>query len=213
MRLEEELKYYESQLLFMLSKVRQMIQMAQEAIKTNDKEKALNIIEMDDVVNHVDEEINHRASEMLSLLQPVAKDLRAIIAGIKISTDIERIGDYAKNVGRYVIKNDALSENVINLTVKLIDQVLHQLDDLYEALKTSDVKAAYIIPDNDQKVDDAFLEAVTYIEDKIQANSKDFKYPVFLISMLRNLERAGDHVKNICESIIYKTKGQHIDFG
>lgn len=214
MRLEDELIQFESQILFMLKKVRQMFQLAQEALRTHDKEKALSVIEMDDYINHLDEDINHQATEMLSLLQPVAKDLRSIIAGIKISTDIERIGDYAKNVGRYVIKNQSQnSQELINLTLNVVDHVMHQLDDMYDALENNDADAAYRIPDGDDKIDDAFLKTLVFIEEKIHNNAQEFNYPVRLVTMLRSLERAGDHVKNICESLIYKVKGQHIDFG
>lgn len=214
MRLEDELNQYESQLLFMLKKVRNMFSLAQEALTNHDKEIALNLIEMDDFVNHLDEDINHQATEMLSLLQPVAKDLRSIIAGIRLSTDIERIGDYAKNIGRYVIKNNEdHSDELTTLTNKIIDAILYQIDSVYEALKNDDVEAAYRIPDEDERIDKAFIETIVFIEEKIHANPDEFKYPVRLITMLRSLERAGDHIKNICESLIYKSKGQHIDFG
>lgn len=214
MRLEDELQQYESQLLFMLKKVRQMFQICQEALIQHDKEKALQVVEMDDYVNHLDEDINHQATEMLSLLQPVAKDLRSIIAGIKLATDIERIGDYAKSVGRFVIKNQPISDEVADLTVKLIEEVMKQLDQVYTALQNNDIEAAYRIPEDDQHIDDAFMDAVHYIEEKIhQSSDTQLQYPVRLITMLRSLERAGDHIKNICESLIYKVKGQHIDFG
>lgn len=212
-RLDEELMQYEKQLLFMLNKVTQMFMGAKDALDTHDKEMALGIIEMDDYVNHLDEDINHQATEMLSLLQPVAKDLRSIIAGIKLSTDIERIGDYAKNIGRFIIKNDALSTELVDYTNKIIDAILQQLNDVYVALETNDIEAAYQIPDGDEKIDKAFIATVQYIEEEIHMDPQHFKYPVRLITMLRSLERAGDHVKNICESLIYKIKGQHIDFG
>lgn len=213
MRLEDELMQYEKQLLFMLKKVRQMFLLSKEALLKHDKSIALQIIEMDDYVNHLDEDINHQATEMLSLLQPVAKDLRSIIAGIRLSTDIERIGDYAKNIGRYVIKNEELSDNLTELTNNIIDAVISQIDNVYLALEQNDVDAAYRIPEDDEKIDKAFIKAIVFVEDKIHADPENFKYPVRLISMLRSLERAGDHVKNICESLIYKVKGQHIDFG
>lgn len=213
MRLEEELVAYEQQLQFMLKKVTQMFELGKKALSDSDKEVALSIIEMDDYVNHLDEDINHQATEMLSLLQPVAKDLRSIIAGIRLSTDIERIGDYAKNIGRFVIKNESMSEELTTLTNRIIDAILAQLSDVLTALEKNDLDAAYKIPENDSKIDAAFIETIHYIEDKIHQDPLNFKYPVRLITMLRSLERAGDHVKNICESLIYKLKGQHIDFG
>lgn len=215
MRLEEELKNYDLQLINMLKRVKTMLDMSKESLQNSDKSKALNIIEMDDYINHLDEDINNHASIMLSLLQPVAKDLRQIIAGIKISTDIERIGDYAKTVGRFVIRSEGISEDIVVYTDAIIDLLIQQLDDTILCLHTLDINLAYEIPLKDQKVDEVFVNAINYIEKKIheEATLEDFHYPIRLVSTFRSLERAGDHIKNICEAIIYRIKGQHIDFG
>ena len=215
MRLEEELKNYDLQLINMLKRVKTMLDMSKESLQNSDKSKALNIIEMDDYINHLDEDINNHASIMLSLLQPVAKDLRQIIAGIKISTDIERIGDYAKTVGRFVIRSEGISEDIVVYTDAIIDLLIQQLDDIILCLHTLDINLAYEIPLKDQKVDEVFVNAINYIEKKIheEATLEDFHYPIRLVSTFRSLERAGDHIKNICEAIIYRIKGQHIDFG
>ncbi len=215
MRLEDELLAYDTQLINMLKKVKTMLVMSKEALQNSDKSKALSIIEMDDYINHLDEDINNHASIMLSLLQPVAKDLRQVIAGIKIATDIERIGDYAKSVGRFVIKSDEISKDISAYTDTIIDLLIQQLDETILCLLTLDIKLAYEIPLKDQKIDDAFVNAINYIERKIHEEStlENFHYPIRLVSTFRSLERAGDHIKNICESIIYRVKGQHIDFG
>ena len=215
MRLEDELLAYDTQLINMLKKVKTMLVMSKEALQNSDKSKALSIIEMDDYINHLDEDINNHASIMLSLLQPVAKDLRQVIAGIKIATDIERIGDYAKSVGRFVIKSDEISKDISAYTDTIIDLLIQQLDETILCLLTLDINLAYEIPLKDQKIDDAFVNAINYIERKIHEEStlENFHYPIRLVSTFRSLERAGDHIKNICESIIYRVKGQHIDFG
>ncbi len=215
MRLEDELLAYDTQLINMLKKVKTMLVMSKEALQNSDKSKALSIIEMDDYINHLDEDINNHASIMLSLLQPVAKDLRQVIAGIKIATDIERIGDYAKSVGRFVIKSDEITKDISAYTDTIIDLLIQQLDETILCLLTLDINLAYEIPLKDQKIDDAFVNAINYIERKIHEEStlENFHYPIRLVSTFRSLERAGDHIKNICESIIYRVKGQHIDFG
>ncbi len=215
MRLEEELMTYDVQLVNMLKKVKTMLEMAKDTLRNSDKSKALSIIEMDDYINHLDEDINNHATIMLSLLQPVAKDLRQIISGIKIATDIERIGDYAKTVGRFVIKSDAITNDISVYTDSIIDLLIQQLDETILCLQTLDINLAYEIPLKDQKIDEAFIHAINYIEKKIheEATLENFNYPIRLVSTFRSLERAGDHIKNICEAIIYRIKGQHIDFG
>ncbi len=70
------------------------------------KERELEIIQADDRINHMEEEINDLAIESLALLAPVASDLRKVIGTIKIATELERIGDYAKNIAKFLIKQD-----------------------------------------------------------------------------------------------------------
>ena len=97
MKMDESLALFQALIIEMYRKVRLMHQMALEVIHTGDKEKALQLIRMDDFVNHMEEEVNDQAQSVLALLSPVASDLRKVIAGIKIASDLERIGDYAKN--------------------------------------------------------------------------------------------------------------------
>ena len=103
-KIDTELALFQDSILSMSDKVRRMYLWALEVLRTGNKEKALAIIELDEFVNNDEEEVNDRGLEVLSLLSPVASDLRIVIAGIKIASDIERIGDYAKNIARYVIK-------------------------------------------------------------------------------------------------------------
>ena len=88
--------------------------------------------------------------------------------------------------------------------------MIQQLDDTILCLHTLDINLAYEIPLKDQKVDEAFVNAINYIEKKIheEATLEDFHYPIRLVSTFRSLERAGDHIKNICEAIIYRIKSQ-----
>ncbi|NLC41776.1 MAG: phosphate signaling complex protein PhoU [Erysipelothrix sp.] len=213
MRLEEKLHAYDELILLMAERVRQMFTLSREALNTSDKEKALVIVEMDDYVNHFDEDINLRATEMLSLFQPVAKDLRAIIAGIKIATDLERIGDYAKSIARFIVRNDKLDESTLKSCNELFEIAITQYDLMLQALRTNDLKLAFQVPEEDEKLDAGFIRIVMEIEESIQTRELEWKIPLKIASLLRNLERSGDHTKNICESIIYKVKGQHIDFG
>lgn len=213
MRLEEKLTNYDELIILMAQRVRQMFVLSKEALNEADKEKALMIVEMDDYVNHFEEDINLKATEMLSLYQPVAKDLRAIIAGIKIGTDLERIGDYAKSIARFIVRNEPLDEFILNSANELFDIAVAQFDLAVIALRDNDVKVAFKVPEEDEKLDAAFIKTITEIEEGIYEREKDWKVPLKIAALLRNLERAGDHTKNICESLIYRVKGQHIDFG
>lgn len=210
MRLDSKLQEFDQDLLVMASRVRKSFSYVLEALVDFDKEKALTVIELDDYVNHDEKTINDTAIETLSLLQPVAKDLRLIIGGIKIANDLERIGDYAKNIARYIIKNN-ISDAKLNDEIHQVgEQFIHYFDDVMDVLKDKDLKYAYEVAVKDEILDSAIDKIIYRIADKAQ---KDFSYSVEELNILRNVERAGDHGKNICEHIIYIVKGHHVDFG
>ena len=213
MKMDDSLAYFQDLIIEMYRKVRAMHVIALEIIKSGDKEKALQLIKMDDFVNHYEEEINDQAQEVLALLSPVATDLRKVIAGIKIASDLERIGDYAKNIAEYIIKNGPLDQEFI---VQQADQIgsafIEMLDQTMEAYANGDVKKAYAIPQQDEQINEMFARLSLQIDDRIHAG-ENLGAVVPLVGMLRNFERAGDHTKNLCEHLIYQVKGQHIDFG
>ncbi len=209
-KLDEALTMYQVIIQEMAHKVRKMHVLALEIIETGDKEKALTIIKYDEFVNHYEEEINDKAQEMLSLLAPVATDLRVIIAGIKTANDLERIGDYAKNIARFVIKNGALNQQISAKAQEIGKLFLDMFDHTMEAYQEKDVKSALVIPDEDDKINDLFNTLNKDLQDA--ANNKEMlKSIIPVVGLLRNFERAGDHTKNICEHLIFLVKNQHID--
>jgi len=211
-RIDTEIQSFKEEILLMSQKVRKMFIMAIEVLHTGNKEKALSVVELDEYVNNTNEEVNDKAVEVLSLLAPVASDLRIIIAGIKIATDLERIGDYAKAIARFVIKNDDLDEQILTHVDHIGDKFIAFFDETMLAYANRDVKLALDLPSRDDEIDAAFKNMISYIE-VLTEEKKDITHLVPTIGMLRNIERAGDHTKNICENIIYEVKGQHYDFG
>lgn len=211
-RIDVEISEFKEEILLMSQKVRKMFVLALEVLHTGNKEKALSIVELDEYVNNANEEINDKAVEVLSLLAPVASDLRIVIAGIKISTDLERIGDYAKSIARFVIKNDDLDPQLLPFVDPIGNKFITFFDETMLSYANRDVKLALDLPSRDDEIDSEFKKMISHIE-KLTEEKKDITALVPTIGMLRNIERAGDHTKNICENIIYEIKGQHYDFG
>jgi len=211
-RIDTEIQVFKEEILLMSQRVRKMFVIAIEVLHTGNKEKALSVVELDEYVNNANEEINDKAVEVLSLLAPVASDLRIVIAGIKIATDLERIGDYAKAIARFVIKNDDLDQQLLKNVDTIGEKFIHFFDETMKAYADRDVKLALDLPSRDDEIDAAFKSLINHIED-LYNQKKDISHLVPTIGMLRNIERAGDHTKNICENIIYEIKGQHYDFG
>ena len=211
-RIDTEIEVFKEDIILMSQRVRKMFLTAIEVLHTGNKEKALSVVELDDYVNNANEEINEKAVEVLSLLAPVASDLRIVIAGIKIATDLERIGDYAKAIARFVIKNDDLDPKLLANIDILGDKFISFFDETMDAYARRDVKLALDLPSRDDEIDAAFKSLINYLEDMYNQH-QNITNLIPTIGMLRNIERAGDHTKNICENIIYEVKGQHYDFG
>ena len=213
MKMDESLAAFQALILQMYRKVKTMHELALDILRSGDKEKALQLIDMDDFVNHLEEEINDQAQTVLALLSPVATDLRKVIAGIKIASDLERIGDYAKNIADYVIKKGPAEPPFVGEQAEAIGRLfLEMLDAAMDAYQKEDVAQAYQIPRQDEQINDQFAELSGQIETAVMQGMQ-MEHVVPLVAMLRNFERAGDHTKNICEHLIYQVKGQHIDFG
>lgn len=210
-KIDKELDAMESTLIKMGKKVIAMHERTISLFEKNDREIALGIISKDDFVNNLEEEVNDIALDSLALLSPVASDLRRVIAAIKIASELERIGDYAKNIAAYMIKHDIEDPYVIDYATKMEEHLLEMLCRTMEAYENRNIDLAFEIPEQDKVIDQLFFE----LKEKLKEHEDIEAYRhIFSISaMLRNMERAGDHTINICEHIIYLIKGQHYDFG
>lgn len=210
MKIDDQIKNCEELTILMAKQVRQMMDQALIALLNDEKEKALFVIENDAHINNLELEINEHAIQILSLLQPVASDLRRVVVSIKIANDLERIGDYAKNIARYVIKNQSFPENLKADANEIMSFFFESFDTMIQVVQQADVSLAYQVADMDEKMDEAFGKLVNKIEASLERKEK---ISVSTIALLRNIERAGDHTKNICEHVIYRVKAQYVDFG
>jgi phosphate transport system protein len=209
MKLDDQITQLNELILLMAYQVRMMMTTAVQALIKTDHDKALYVVEQDAILNHYEVEVNEIAIQALSLLQPVAKDLRSLISAIKIANELERIGDYAKNIARFVIKRQVFPSSIEADALDLINVFLAQFEETIEVLKNPDANLAYQTGLKDEILDKRFIELV----DKIDALPTSERISVATIGILRNVERAGDHSKNVCEHIIYRTKSQFIDLG
>lgn len=210
-KIEKELDEMEAALLLMGKKTIAMHERILMILDQFDQNIALELIQGDDRINHLEEEVNDLAISALALLSPVASDLRRIVAGIKIASELERIADYAKNTAIYLIKHNDIDELILTCAKAMEEAFLHMLEAAMQAYIDNDGNAAFEIPSQDAQIDEIAaslfstlyeLDDVTRLKQCLQASM-----------ILRSMERSGDHTKNICEHIIYLIKGQHYDFG
>lgn len=209
MKLDDQIIQLNELILIMAYQVKMMMTTAVDALIKSDQDKALYVVEQDALLNHYEVEVNEIAIQALSLLQPVAKDLRFLISAMKIANELERIGDYAKNIARFVIKKQVLPQSIDDDALSLVNQFLANFDEAIEVLKHPEANLAYQVALKDELLDKRLIQLV----EKIDALPANERVSVATIGILRNVERAGDHTKNVCEHIIYRTKSQFIDLG
>ncbi|MGA0875422.1 MAG: phosphate signaling complex PhoU family protein, partial [Bacilli bacterium] len=169
------------------------------------------IIKRDEQVNNLDELINETVLSFMATQAPVAKDLRASIAMIRVANDVERIGDYAKTISEFIILTKPLY-------APFKADMDHMFDDFLKMFKAATdlffkpvLEETYNIANQDQFIDAKLKKAFHDIPKVVTTDNVLSVMDTF--NILRTLERAGDHTKNICEAVIFKLKGKKIDLG
>ena len=185
-----------------------------EALRDYDMDKASDVIQNDQIVDDLNLKIEKRCMRLLALQQPMAKDLRLIIAILKIGIDLERIGDMGVDIARVVIhsKNKVHVKRLENIPL-MAEKSRQMLAQAEKAFRENDAELARETTKGDYEVD-ALYEKVRDSLFRIIAENPtliDDAMPLFLVN--RHLERIGDHVCNICESIIYmvEAKREHLN--
>lgn len=185
-----------------------------KALKENDKELALKIIKKDSVINELNDEINNEAVILIAKQSPVAIDLRTIITIIKISTEIERIADYTKNISNYILAfNTSNCEGIQSLNnefikaISILTNMINKTMDSYENESLEDAKVAATL---DDEIDNIYKSNLKKFVQGIKKTENEQEIDQYLQAIMVNkhLERAGDHVTNIVEEVMYYIKGK-----
>lgn len=214
MNLDESLELLETSVYKMGEKVIHQHENCLSILNSHSKDLALEIVKTDDFVNRLEEDINNQAIKAFALLNPVASDLRRVLVTIKIASELERIGDYAKGLASFIIKDrDPDEEAITHYAIAMESLVIDMLKKAMKMYKERDLDMAFEIPKMDDDIDNMFTEfknSLTHIDTAADLTSKQVFY---LSGLFRNIERSGDHIINICEHTIYLCKGIQYDFG
>ncbi len=211
LKTETELKEIENHLVEMGQLVRSMHVDIKKALEIKDSKLALDVIKRDEVVNNLDEMINEKALALLATQAPVARDLRSVIAMIRTATDIERIGDYAKSIGDFIILSKPLYVPFKEYIDGMFGTFIEMFDEAVAIFIKNENEKVTKIVQKDQLIDNKLKKAWSIVNATISQN--DVLSVLDTFSILRIYERAGDHTKNICEAVIFKVKGKKIDLG
>ena len=182
------------------------------AISRRDVSLAQSVITRDARLDEIEADIERRAIRLIALRQPVADDLRRTVAALKISMNLERCGDLAKNIAKRALVI-AESDPITPLTrsiERMGELVTSRLKDVLDALAARDVDRARGVWQRDQEVDEhydaIFRELLTYM----MGDPRTIASCAHLLFVAKNLERIGDHATNIAEIITYEITGEHM---
>lgn len=212
---DEELARLDQLIAEMAGQVKTLLTESVTSLVNNDDKLAKSVIKADKGIDALQVAIDKQATMLLALRQPMAADLRTIIASLRVSNDLERMGDYAKNISKRTItlskvlmmKATARSvQRMSALTGDMISAVL-------EAWLQRDVELALKVIHSDEEVDllhtSLFREILTYmIEDP-----RNITACTHLMFISKNIERVGDHATNIAEQLYFVVEGKSFDEG
>lgn len=208
---ETELDLLKQTLLRMAGKAEAMIHKSVQALVQRDMSLSEEIPHIEDDVNRLQLEIDDRAFKLLALRQPMAHDLRLIIAAMKISGDLERIADQAVNIqeNTKILLQFPLLKPLIDIP-KMAEIATDMLRDSLDAFVESDAAKARMVVTRDDEVDglknQVFRELLTYMI----SDPRTIQVGLQLILVARHLERIADHATNIAEDVVYLVEAKDI---
>ncbi len=189
-----------------------MLANAIQSLVKGDTELAQRVIATDPKLDLLEREIEEKAILTIARRQPMAIDLRALVSAIRIASDIERIGDLAKNVGKRVVAIDGqfAPQKIVGGVIHISDLALDRLHRVLDAYAHRDVEAAMAVWNQDEEIDQLynslFRELLTYMME----DPRNIGFCAHLLFSAKNIERIGDHATNIAETIKYLVTGETV---
>jgi phosphate transport system protein len=210
----KRLREIQDDIIVMGSMVSKAIIRSVEALKNRDLELARHIIDDDQKVNNKRFEIEEKCIELIATQQPMASDLRIIIAIFNITTEIERIGDYAVGIARIVIMigDEPPLKPLIDIP-RMAEQTADMLRRSLDAFINRDAEAARKIATEDDLVDQLYDQVFRELLTFMAEDPKTITRATRLMWTAHNLERAADRVTNICERVVFVVTGKMEEIG
>jgi phosphate transport system protein len=183
-----------------------------KALDKHDLALAGRVVADDGKIDALQREIEEKAVLTIARRQPMAVDLREIVGALRVSNDLERIGDLAKNIAKRVgaLEGDFRPQQVLRGVEHMTDLVLTQIKDVLDSFAHRDSAQAMAVWRSDEEVDavnnSLFRELLTYMME----DPRNISYCIHLLFCAKNIERMGDHATNIAETVYYMVEGHAI---
>ena len=208
-RFDEQLFEMNRELIEMGAMCEEAIASAVKALTTGDIELAKKVKNTSGFIDQKERDIESRCMKLLLHQQPVARDLRAISAALKMITDMERIGDQAEDIAEIVISIGNHTMDGLEIIEQMARETVKMVTDSVDAFVKKDVELAQEVIRRDDIVDSYFLKVKYDIIKLISENSADGGFALDLLMISKYFERIGDHATNIAEWVIYSVTGMH----
>lgn len=205
---DEELAELRALIDTMGAVVLEQVDAAAAALQLSDTDLADQTLQKDYIVDSLFREIEERAIRMIAKRQPVAGDLRAIMASVRIAADLERIGDLAKNTAK---RSTATTDGVVRLTEVVLPMgaaAEEELCDVLAAFRSNDSQAALAVWQRDEELDELYNSCFRQLLTYMLENPRMIGACTHLLCVAKNMERIGDHATNIAENICYLVDGE-----
>jgi phosphate transport system protein len=204
----ENIKELEQELIGMGEMVVKAVNRSVEALKSRNKNEAKRIVSDDLLINKKRWDIEEKCINLIATQQPVATDLREIIALLNITTDLERMGDHAEGIAKIVIMlgDESLVKPLIDIP-RMAEKTADMIKKSLGAFVNRDAKTARVICNEDDEVDRLYDQVYRELLTFMIEDPKTITRATYLIWTAHNLERIADRVTNICERIVFLVTG------
>jgi phosphate transport system protein len=208
---DDELKRLTGEIQHMGDLALAQLDAAIDAVMERDSNEAMKVVQADGAIDVLEQEVSHDVVRLLALRQPMARDLREILAALRIAADIERIGDYAANVAkRSIVLNQSAPVQLAYALPRLARIAETLVREVLAAYHDYDADRALAAWARDEELDEQytglFRELLTYMME----DPRNITPCTHLLFMAKNLERIGDHATNIAENVYFLVHGQQI---
>ena len=211
---DKELRRLQDEVLSLGSMVEHALVESVDALKRRDRDGSRKIIHTDRAINERRFTIESDCLILSATQQPMAGDLRMLAAVLEIAGELERIGDYAKGIGRInlMLGEQSLVKPLVDIPL-MAEKASYMLHQSLTAFIEQDVDMAYAIPAGDDEVDELYNQVYRELISVIMADPTAADQANYLLWAAHNLERAADRVTNICERVIFTVTGKLVEVG
>lgn len=207
---DEELEQLRSAISEMGGLAEMAIRDSMQALTTRDVELAAAVVERDVRIAELESEVERRAISIMALRAPLANDLREVVAALKISGVVERIGDYAKNIAKRVPNIEDSKIEPLSLLPEMARVSCQMVSDALDAFAARDGARAAMVLGRDQVVDNFYNSIFRALLTFMMENPHNITPAAHLLFIAKHLERIGDHATNVAEMVYFADTGEHI---